>query len=311
MSSSTKLSIVSPVHNEELCLEEFISEVIKYIPHQDFEIILVDDGSQDNSYQVIQKICSQNPRVKGLILSRNFGHQIALDAGLRRSTGENIIMLDSDLQHPPSLIPLLLEKRSEGFHIVNTVRVKTEDASLFKRVSSKIFYILINYLSDTKITPGAADFRLMSRASLNELLKMPETDRFTRGMVNWLGFNSTYINYSARSRYAGASSYSIWKMVYFALTCVTSFSSKPLRISFVLGLITIGILFLYLAYCLVDFFYHGVVRGWSSLYFTMTFLGSVQLISIGILGEYIARIYKEVKNRPSYIVQEEVGINEG
>jgi glycosyltransferase involved in cell wall biosynthesis len=306
MTSGKKLSIVAPMYNEELCIDEFIKETLRAIVPMgiDYEIVLVDDGSKDKTYAVAKKISESNLKIKTIRFSRNFGHQMALLAGLKFASGDVIIMMDSDLQHPPELIPELMRKHLEGFDVVHTVRVSTEKETLTKKLTSKAFYTLINRLSYTPIIPGAADFRLVTKKVNDVFCSLSEYDRFNRGLFSWVGFHSTTVDYMAKERFAGKSNYTFRKMLSLALSSITSFSGKPLRVSFYMGLMTLGIVFLYLIYFCFDYFANGTVRGWSSLFFSITMLGSVQLISIGVLGEYIYRIYNEVKQRPHYVVDE-------
>jgi glycosyltransferase involved in cell wall biosynthesis len=300
------VSIVSPVFNEAEGLDTFIQEVKSVLQKtgRSWELLLVDDGSRDNSYSIIENHARLDARIRGVKLTRNFGHQYALSAGLNLANGQYIIMMDSDLQHPPSLIPQMLEQADRGVEIVHMCRLSTKNAGLFKNLSSKLFYYLINKLSDTRIEQGCADFRLIQQKALKALLMMPEKDRFLRGMIGWIGFSSIVLPYNAPERLAGKSSYSLRKMLSLALTSITSFSSRPLHLAFLAGLLSLGIIGIYVLYCIYTYFHHGNVPGWSSLYFTIVFLGGIQLITIGIVGEYIARIYEEVKRRPSYLVAE-------
>lgn len=301
-----KLSIVAPMYNEELCIGEFVKEITSVVSPlgMDYEIVLVDDGSKDKTYEVAKSLSLKDSRIKTIKFARNFGHQMALLAGLKFASGDVIVMMDSDLQHPPELIPTLLKKYEEGYNVVHTVRLSTAKESFAKKFTSKAFYALINKLSYTPIIPGAADFRLVTKKVNDVFCSLSEYDRFNRGLFSWVGFHATTVDYMAKERFAGKSTYTFSKMFSLALSSITSFSGKPLRVSFYLGLSTLGVVFLYLLYFCFDFFVHGTVRGWSSLFFSITMLGSVQLISIGVLGEYIYRIYNEVKQRPHFIVDE-------
>jgi glycosyltransferase involved in cell wall biosynthesis len=302
------LSVVSPMHNEELCIEEFVKAVFR-ISEENFyevEIVLVDDGSKDRTFEVAKSIAREDSRVKVIKLSRNFGHQMALFAGLKYAKMSHIVMMDSDLQHPPELIPVLVSKAQEGYEVVHTVRKKTHNETFRKKITSRAFYYLINKLSYTPIIPGAADFRLVSKRANDVFCSLIEFDRFNRGLFSWIGFNSIIVEYDAKERHAGSSSYTLRKMLSLALSSITSFSGKPLRISFYLGLMTMAVLAVYLVVVVYYFFKGQAVKGWSSLFFSITLLGSVQLISLGILGEYIFRIYNEVKRRPHFIIDQKV-----
>lgn len=267
-----------------------------------FELIFVDDGSRDGTFSEIQRLAEEDPRVLGIQLSRNFGHQVALLAGLREARGSRILMMDADGQHPPGLIPALVDKLEEGYDIVNTVREDTRGAGFFKKSSSRLFYRVFNLLSDVRIEPNASDFRIMTRDALEAFLGMDEQNRFTRGMVSWMGFRQGLLSYVAPARHSGRSKYSPRRMVRFAFDGVTAFSSRPLRISAYLGLF---VLFMGLAYAIYAVVVHLLGRsnpGWTSLLVTMLVLGGTQLLILGIIGEYLARIFNESKKRPHYFI---------
>lgn len=310
--TNCEISIVVPLYNEEgnvAVLIQRIESAVKSISSS-FEIILVDDGSRDKTFITCQDLTKNNPQLKIISLSRNFGHQIALTAGIQHAVGGLIVSLDGDLQHPPELIPDLVKKAKEGFDIVNTIRVETKDAGLMKRVSSKGFYKIINRLSDTKIIEGAADFRLMTRKAADAFLLLEERDRFTRGLISWMGFNQAFVTFQADVRLSGKSKYTIRKMFRFALNGVTSFSSRPLRISFYIGLIISLLGMIYALYALIMYFKGETIQGWASLTIVVLLMGGVQLISIGIIGEYLSRVYNEVKRRPLYMIKSSVGFQE-
>jgi len=307
MNLSTKdISVVIPVYNEEGNIEALYSSIISVLKKINlaYEIIFVDDGSKDKSFDVISSISSQNENVLGISLSKNFGHQIALTAGLEHSKGDVVIMMDADMQHPPQVIELLYKKYLDGYDIVNTKREETKGESAFKNVSSKWFYSFMNKLSDTQIEAGAADFRLMNRKTVNAFLELKEKDRFVRGLISWMGFKQTTITYSAPERFSGQSKYSITKMIRFALDGITSFSAKPLRVSFYAGLIVSLIGLIYSVYAIIQFFFGHTVPGWTSILVSVLIIGGLQLISIGIVGEYLARVFNEAKKRPLYFVKE-------
>jgi dolichol-phosphate mannosyltransferase len=254
----------------------------------------------------VKELAAADPHVKGISLSRNFGHQIALLAGLKHSTAPTVITMDGDMQHPPSLIPALLAEQEKGFDVVNTIRVDTTGIGWTKNLSSKLFYKILQRLSDIQVKPGAADFRLMQRNVVDAFLQMPENDRFTRGMISWMGFRQSYINYHAPQRFAGKSKYTLRKMLHFAADAITSFSPKPLRISFYLGLMAILTGLVYAVYAIYRHFTGDTIPGWTSMLLVVLLLGGVQLLSLGIIGEYIARIYVQAKSRPLYFVKEKV-----
>jgi len=302
----TQISIVIPLLNEEgniKVLYESLLPVVEKIS-ADYEIVFVDDGSKDSSFDIITKISQLNKRVLGISLSRNFGHQIALSAGLEHASGEAVVMLDADMQHPPEIIIDLYNKYKEGFDIVNTIRTETADVGIFKKITSYYFYKLINRLSDIHIEPAAADFRLMNRKTVNAFLQMKEKDRFTRGLVSWMGFKQAQIEYIAPQRFAGKSKYSLLKMFRFAADGITAFSAKPLRVSFFAGIIVSFTGLLYAIYAVFQYFGGKNIPGWTSILVSILIIGGIQLISIGIIGEYLARVFNEAKNRPMYLVKE-------
>lgn len=302
-----ELSIIIPAYNEEKSLQNLYNELIKILNplEMSFEIILIDDGSKDKTFDCIKEISKNDSRVKGLTFSRNFGHQIALLAGFEHAKGELIVSMDADLQHPPHIIPQLIAKQKEGFDIVNTRRIDSTDVDVFKKITSKMFYKFINLMSDVKIEVASADFRIMNRKSVEGFLKLPEQDRFTRGLISWIGYKQAIIDYNCMPRFDGGKSrYTFRKMLRFAFDGITSFSSKPLRISFVLGLIVFIFGLIYALFAIIRFLEHKTIEGWTSLIVTILLLGGIQLLCLGIIGEYIARIFKEAKARPTYLIKD-------
>ena len=306
------VSVAIPVFNEEdnisLLLDQLLP-VIDKLPYE-FEILFVDDGSTDGTYRAIQEARKKDPRVRALSFSRNFGHQAALIAGLQYAAGDAVITMDGDLQHPPTLIPDLIEKWREGFQIVYTVREATVKESFFKRLTSRFFYRLINAFSDTRVQPFAADFRLLDRSVVDSLKTLKERDQFLRGLIGWMGYNAAGIAFTAGERAAGTSKYNTRKMMKLALDGILSFSAAPLHLVTYLGFVVSLLSFLYGAYSIYAYFFTDLtVSGWTSLLLAVLFLGGVQLISIGFLGEYLIRIYNETKARPSFIIKESSGID--
>ena len=303
------ISVVIPVYNEAPNITELVNRVnaVLAVSGKSYEIILSDDGSKDATLEEIKKLSTEHLFLKAVSLSRNFGHQVALTAGMDHAAGSIIITLDGDLQHPPELIPELLKKHAEGFDIVNTLRLETEGTGPVKNLTSKGFYRLINALSDVEIKAGAADFRLMSRRAADAFLSLKEKDRFTRGLVSWMGFEQTFVPYEADKRFAGKSKYTLRKMVRFALDGLTSFSAKPLRISLYLGFLFAIFGLFYALYAIINHNTGNTMPGWTSLLIMILLIGGLQLISLGIIGEYLARVYNETKNRPLYFVKETVG----
>lgn len=307
ISCTYELSIVIPVMNEEenlFTLKERIEKVMEPLSIS-YELLFVDDGSTDSTFEEIERMAQSNSYIRGVQLSRNFGHQKALFAGLDQAKGVAVLTMDGDLQHPPELIPEMYGHYRKGIEVVNTKRLHTADAGWVKKMTSKRFYRFVNYLSEIEIIEGAADFRIMSRKALGAFLSLGESDRFNRGLVSWLGFTQIYVPYEAPSRIHGKSKYSLKKMIAFALDGITSFSSKPLRMSFFLGMGLFVLSLIYAAFAIVMSMKGQTIEGWTSLLVTVIFIGGIQLMSIGLLGEYVARIFNESKNRPIYLIQKD------
>jgi dolichol-phosphate mannosyltransferase len=304
------ISIVVPVFDEAENLRPLYEAISRQLVPMGipYEIIFVDDGSLDASIAVLRELHAADPRVRVMSLSRNFGHQNSISAGLEHAGGEAVIIMDADLQHPPELIPAMIARWREGYQVVFTVRQGDGDAGLFKRLTSAAFYKCINAVSEVPIIPGAADFRLMDRAVVDCLISMPERSRFLRGMVSWVGFRQTGLAYVASPRAAGKSKYSLGKMFGLAAQGITSFSSLPLRISGYVGFFAAVSVVPYAIWALyAKLFTNQTVSGWTSLLISVLFLGGVQLMSLGIIGEYVGRIFTEVKKRPLYVTKELVG----
>ena len=307
-----QISIVVPVYNEEGNLRAFYDELTAKLDLVcgDWEIIFVDDGSGDRSVELIKELREADQRVKLVCLARNFGHQVALAAGLDHAHGEAVITLDADLQHPVSLIPEMIARWKEGFDVVYTIRQDTEGLGFFKRFTASVFYRLINALTDTAIIPGTADFRLTDRKVVDCLILMKERSRFMRGLIAWTGFKQIGIPYVARGRYSGKSSYSLRRMLSFAVDGITSFSVLPLRLSAYVGFAAALTGVPYAIWAIyAKLFTETTVSGWTSVIVAVLFLGGVQLISLGVLGDYVGRIYEEVRGRPLYIARERIGFD--
>ncbi|WP_270420150.1 glycosyltransferase family 2 protein [Acidaminococcus massiliensis] len=304
-----KISFVVPVFNEEEIIHEFhrrLTQVMAPLPY-DYEILFIDDGSKDRTSQLIRELAEKDPHVQGYVFARNFGHQLALTCGLDQSTGDAVISMDGDLQHPPEMVPELLKKWEEGYEIVQTVRKATEDATWFKNITSRLYYKLINSMSEVRVTPGGSDFRLMDRKAVDALNRFRERARFIRGMVNNLGFRYTTLEFVAPPRFAGHSKFSLRKMLRFALDGITAFSRVPLRLALYVGCIAgLGSILLIGHVIYVKYIIQDAVPGWTTLAAAEFFLGGVELIGIGIVGEYVGRIFDEVKQRPLYIIREHI-----
>jgi len=307
------ISIILPCFNEQDNLDELylrLTSVMKNIG-EGYELIFVDDGSSDNSINKLTVLCSLDSRVKFIEFSRNFGHQAAIFAGLDYADGDAVIMMDADLQHPPELIPELIEKWKEGYDVVYTVRNDPLETSLFKKITAKTFYKIINLLAEIKIPENSADFRLLDNKVIKSFRSLKERTKFFRGLINWVGFHQCPIYYEAEPRFAGQSKYTVRKMVKFAFDGITSFSAFPLHIATIFGTLVSAFSFVYALYAIyVRVFTHEAVPGWTSVLVAVLFLGGVQLLCLGVLGEYLNRVYTETKSRPTYIVRKACGFME-
>ena len=303
-----KISIVIPAHNEQenvALIHQKIKQVFDGLNHYDFEIIFVNDGSRDNTQQKLEELSQKYSEVKFIEFSRNFGHQPAVKAGIDNANGNAVISMDGDLQHPPELIPELIKKWEEGNDIVFTIRTYPKEISFFKRKTSDFFYKLLSSLSDVNLTKGGgSDFRLMDASAVEVMRNFNEDDLFLRGLTSWMGFKQTGIEFTANERQAGESSYNLKKMITFAFTGITAFSVKPLSIAAYLGFLFSGLSVVgYGLYVLYSFIEKTEISGWASLIMTIVFFGGLQLIILGIIGIYLGKIFKEVKQRPNYIIK--------
>ena len=303
---STDISIVIPCLNEQdnvpVLMERIVSELRSDYA---YEVIFVDDGSTDKTLEVLRSLGALYPSLRYISLSRNFGHQQALKAGLDKACGECVIMMDADLQHPPALLRQLVEKWRQGYDIVYTVRQASKELPFFKRVSSRLFYKLINNLTEHPIEEGAADFRLVDRRVASIIASMNDPFLFLRGLIPWLGFKQSSIAYNPDSRLSGHSKYSLVRMARLALHGVTSFSVRPLRLATFFGITISLVAFAYLFYALIAFFLFEInLPGWSSIVSSVLLLGGIQLVMLGIIGEYLGMLYVQSKQRPTYIVRE-------
>ena len=273
--------------------------------NESFEILFINDGSQDKSLILIKALAEQDERVKFINFSRNFGHQVAVSAGLDHAGGQAVVIMDADLQDPPELIPAMYQKMKEGFDVVYAKRKKREGESFVKRFTAKIFYRLLAKITAIQIPLDTGDFRIISQKVVSVLRKMPERNKYLRGQISWVGFPQTFVEYNRGERANGKSGYTYGKMLRFALDGITSFSSFPLKLASILGFVVSGIAFIVMLYAIyAHLFWQATVQGWTSLIISVLFLGGIQLISIGIIGEYISRINTDVRNRPLYVVSE-------
>lgn len=299
------VSIVIPAYNEGdniFVIIEGIVEVFSKIDY-DYEIILVDDGSSDHTLQKIKAYSLANQNIFYLEFSKNFGHQLAVKAGMNNAFGDCVICMDCDMQHPPELIPMLLAEWEQGFEIVCTIRAEDKSLSTTKRKSSYLFYKLLNSLSDIELEPGEADFRLLDKKVVEVFRTFNENEPFLRGLVKWLGFKQSSVKYIPATRFSGESKYTLKKMLKLALHGVTSFSIKPLYSAVYLGFIFSFASLLYIPYVIYAFVNEVEVSGWASVIMTIVFFGGLQLIILGIIGIYVGKIFIQSKNRPNYIIR--------
>ena len=302
---NTPISIVVPCFNEEEnipVLYQRLSGVIA--AYEGAQIVLVDDGSRDGTWGAISAICAMDSRVVGARLSRNFGHQMALACGLEHATGDRILIIDADLQDPPELLPQMMAKMDEGFDVVYGKRKKRLGDGAFKQWSAFFFYRVLNKLSDVAIPVDTGDFRLMSRKALNALHSLPERVRFTRGLVSWLGFKQTAVEYVRDPRFAGQTHYPLRAMLHFASDGITSFSTRPLTMAVWLGLSMILVSGVLLVYVFFSWLMFDTVRGWTSLAAIFLLSQALQWLLLGIIGKYLAVVFREIKGRPLYLVDE-------
>jgi dolichol-phosphate mannosyltransferase len=299
------LSVIIPIYNEEMNLVPMNSRVVSALsPLQlQYEIIYINDGSKDRSLPIILGLSEENSSVKYIDFSRNFGHQIAISAGLEHAKGERIVIMDGDGQDPPELIPDLINKAKEGYEVVYAKRKKRKGESFLKKLTAKLFYRFLANITQIEIPLDTGDFRLIHQKVQKVLLKMPEQHKYLRGQIAWIGFNSTFVEYDREERMGGNTKFTYSKMMRFATDGISGFSNWPLKVATMLGFAVSGIAFILILYSLYQKFFGYTEVGWTSLHISVLFLGGVQLLGIGILGEYLGRVSENVKNRPTYIVK--------
>jgi polyisoprenyl-phosphate glycosyltransferase len=303
----TKLSVVIPCYNEEAVIHELYRRVTQACRSQvgdRYELVLVNDGSFDETWAMLQELAHNDDRIVAVDLSRNHGHQLALSAGLSLARGERILVIDADLQDPPELLPEMMRLMDGGADVVYGQRVERDGETWFKRVSARVFYRLLLRMTDVGIPPDTGDFRLMRRPVLEALLAMPEQQRFIRGMVAWIGFRQVPLEYRRDRRFAGETKYPLRKMLTFAIDAITGFSIAPLRISFYVACFFLLFALVTIIYVLISWLYLGPVPGWTSIFLTVLILSSVQLFSLAVIGEYLGRVFMQTKQRPLFIVRE-------
>jgi dolichol-phosphate mannosyltransferase len=302
------LSIIVPCYNEENVIEESynrLSDTINHLEDTQTEIIFINDGSHDSTAELLGKIASRNPLVKVLHFSRNFGHQAAVSAGINHCKSDFAIIIDADLQDPPELIPELIKTQKEqDANVVYCVRLHRDGESLFKKLTSHLFYRSLNYLSETSFPLDTGDFRLIDKKVINEFKKFREKGKYIRGIISWIGFKQVPFEYERKARAGGETKYTLTKMIHFAMTAMLYFSKKPLKLATSIGFLSvlIGIIYaIYIIFGKIVGFTHSI-SGWSSIIILIIFFGGVQLLTVGVLGQYIGILFDEVKDRPEYII---------
>ncbi|MBP6237651.1 MAG: glycosyltransferase family 2 protein [Saprospiraceae bacterium] len=302
-----KISVIIPVFNEELNIGTLYARIKDVLAKIDVnhELIFVNDNSRDASLQIIKELAIKDPSVKYIDFSRNFGHQVAVSAGLEYCSGEYVVIIDADLQDPPELIIDMYEKINKGFDVVYAKRRSRKDRSVVKKAAYKLFYKILAVISQIEIPLDTGDFRMMKKNVVDELLKMQESNKFLRGQIAWLGFNQTYVEYDRDIRAAGEPGYTYYKLFRLALDGIISFSNMPLRVATIMGVFVFLLSLIIILYTLYSYFYHEYTpQGWASLMISVLFIGGIQLLTIGIIGEYIGRIQTEVRKRPLFVVKE-------
>lgn len=303
-------SVVVPLYNEELVIQETYKRLKKVMDstNESYEIIFVNDGSRDKTAELAKEICSQDKHIKFISFSRNFGHQLAITAGMDNSRGNAVVVIDADLQDPPEVMLKMIEKWKEGYEVVYGKRTKRKGETLFKKFTAKMFYRTLNSLTDVDIPVDTGDFRLIDRKVCDALKTVPERNRYVRGLISWLGFKQVGVEFVREERFAGETKYPLKKMIKFAIDAITSFSYKPLKMATYAGSIISGFSFLYLLFVLFERLFTSLtVPGWSSIAALTLFFNGVTFIMLGIIGEYVGRIYDEAKGRPLYIIGEKKG----
>ncbi|MEH7542521.1 glycosyltransferase family 2 protein [Bacillus thuringiensis] len=305
------ISVVVPMYFEEEVAQECYNRLKSVMLQNDinYEFVFVNDGSTDRTMEILSEIASNDYRTKIVNFARNFGHQVAVTAGIAAAKGDAIVIIDADLQDPPEVIPELIAKWEEGYEVVYAKRKQRKGETWFKLLTAKYFYKFLNYMSDIDIPKDTGDFRIIDRKVADVFNQMTERNRFIRGMMSWVGFRQTYVEYERDERFAGETKYPLKKMIKFASDGIIAFSTKPLRIVMTLGLLSVLISIIVLVYTItVKIIGSGTQTGWASIMVAITFFSGIQLLGLGIVGQYIARIYDESKNRPIYIVKETINL---
>jgi dolichol-phosphate mannosyltransferase len=306
MSSNPTLSVVIPVYNEEMNIGKLYQRLCNALEtmNTDWEVVYVNDGSKDRSLSILKGLSETDSHVKYIDFSRNFGHQLAITAGIEHAKGEWIVIMDGDGQDPPELIPDLLNKAQEGFEVVYARRRKRDGENFLKKFTARLFYRLLAKITSIEIPVDTGDFRIIHRKIQRILSKMPEQHKYIRGQISWIGFNQTFLEYDREERMGGATKFTYRKMMRFALDGISSFSTWPLKVATISGFLVSAVAFVLIIYSLYQKFFGTTEPGWTSLHISVLFLGGIQLIGIGMLGEYLGRVSDNVKSRPHYIVRD-------
>jgi len=306
MTKDIDISVVIPVYNEEMNIGKLHSRLVNTMTTMqlNYEIIYVNDGSKDNSLNILKMLAAAESRTKFIDFSRNFGHQLAITAGIEHANGIYIVAMDGDGQDPPELIPEMYSKANEGFEVVYARRRKREGESFLKKLTAKLFYRLLRRITSIEIPVDTGDFRIIHQKIQRILKKMPEQHKYIRGQISWIGYNQTYVEYDREERMGGETKFTYRKMIRFALDGISSFSVWPLKVATLSGFLVSTIAFILIIYSLYEKFFGVTQPGWTSLHISVLFIGGIQLIGIGILGEYLGRVSENVKNRPHYIIRE-------
>jgi dolichol-phosphate mannosyltransferase len=303
------VSLVVPVYNESEVISVFYARAraaLETLPGLDYELIFIDDGSRDDSFAQLKAFAAANPRVRVLKFSRNFGHQIAISAGIDHARGDCVAVIDADLQDPPEVIALMVEQWRQGFDVVYGVRSDRAGETRLKLWTASMFYKMLGRLTNIHIPANVGDFRLMSRRVIDQVKQLREKDRFVRGLVSWVGFPQTGVQYHRDARYAGETKYPFRKMLKFSFDGITSFSTVPLKVATWMGTVAAALAVLYLLSVFVQWMLGYTIQGWATIMVALLFMGSVQLLCLGIIGEYLGRVFNEVKPRPMYVIEEEL-----
>jgi len=299
------LSIIVPCYNEEKTVEMFFDELQRTLSGVNYEVLFINDGSQDSTQEKLKKLADSNPNVKYISFSRNFGKESAIYAGLTMATGDLVGLMDADLQHPPSLLPDMIDAINEGYDVAAAKRVSKKGEPIINSLGSKLFYKVFNSISSVKLVPGATDYRVMTRQVTDAVMRLNEYNRFSKGLFQWVGFETKWIEYENIQRFAGESTWSVGDLTRYSIQAIVAFTTLPLSISIVLGFIISALAFIYLLFIIVKYIlYSDPVQGFATTMCAILFLGGMQMILIGILGKYLENTYNEAKNRPIFIIKE-------